>query len=816
MKRFAPVSFLPKLGGRRASFKIGVVATLAIAVAANIAVLGNLGVLFGRVVPGAAHQNIVEPYLEALGIKNTSFAHLGVTRPIYDALAKRLQGRGVLALYEQSDTTLDGAPLYYLETTPTLADLFGIAPAEGRLLSKDDSAPNAAKVTVVSSRLAYRLFGGQNQAIGRYLTLDENRYRIVGVLPANFAFPLNKESDAWVALPPEPPAVQGSFNFDSRALLRPAPGVSRQLILSELTAAFHEALPGNDAQVRQSLNIIKPVPRVESLAQTLYGPVASRLELIEIAALLLVVLVLVNLSGLATADALARRHEYALRGVLGARPLRLYLERFSELATLALIGWALGIGLGWLGRRALAAILGQAGSAAALAPAVLGLTFLFVLVLSAVLSAFGMLHLRRPAALVSALGTGARTTGGRGLTRALRALIVLQLGVGIVLLVLATHLRANVLDLSSQNLGFTPAGRYFFSLSVPTSLGETPSMHQVDAEMKKVSGFNKQMLSHLSATPGVASAAVLTGALHWGAVSMMNASKQKSTPKGSEGIEKFAVVQNVSTDIVKAAGLTVLAGTPNAIFNPSSNSVFIDAALARKFWPNIKPENVIGRTIYISNSPLRIAAIVKPFRILPYQTAPGTAFMDFASSDVHVIASSFVIRSTLPPKLLRKEIQHIVRNVDPQANLEKFKSGGEMVADAYAERNHLAQVFGAVALVAVLIAAVGLFALLAYRSLVRRQEFAIRAALGATSTRLRLSVIKEAFVLWLLGVVIGIPAAYELARVLAASQPELGLPAVATIILVIVAMFVIVGAAAFIPAWRAARVNPVVNINAHA
>ncbi|MGH8128627.1 MAG: FtsX-like permease family protein, partial [Gammaproteobacteria bacterium] len=274
--------------------------------------------------------------------------------------------------------------------------------------------------------------------------------------------------------------------------------------------------------------------------------------------------------------------------------------------------------------------------------------------------------------------------------------------------------------------------------------------------------------------------------------------------------------QNVSHGVVKTAGLTVLAGNPNAIFKSSSNAVFVDAALARKFWPNIKPENVIGRTIYISNSPLRIAAVVKPFRILPYQTAPGTAFMDFAGSDVHVIASSFVIRSTLSPKLLRKEIQHIVRSINPQASIEKFKSGNEIIAGAYAERNHLAQVFGVLALVSVLIAAVGLFALLAYRSLVRRQEFAIRAALGATSARLRLSVIKEALALWMIGVVIGIPAAYELARVLAANQPELGLPTTATVILVIVAMLVIVGAAAFIPARHAGRANPVSNINAHA
>jgi len=166
--RFASLSFLPQLGGRRTPFKIGVVATLAIAVAANVAVLGNLGVLFGRVVPGAAHSNLLVPYLKPtqLAIPQQSF---GVPRPVYLRLVRELQGRAQLAAYETSSgTTGNGNATHKIEwarVTPSLASVLGVHPVAGRLFSNVDAELGAPRIALISARLAEIRFWSSTAAL---------------------------------------------------------------------------------------------------------------------------------------------------------------------------------------------------------------------------------------------------------------------------------------------------------------------------------------------------------------------------------------------------------------------------------------------------------------------------------------------------------------------------------------------------------------------------------------------------------------------------------------------------------------------------
>ncbi|MGH8162402.1 MAG: FtsX-like permease family protein, partial [Gammaproteobacteria bacterium] len=636
-------------------------------------------------------------------------------------------------------------------------------------------------------------------------------YRVVGVLPDALVFPSAHPATGWVPFPPAAPGLADHVEWGVHALVRPHAGLSEKAVRDALSRAYNEALPGYNEGMRSFIEQTKLVPRVQSLAEREYGPIMTRLQLLEIAALLLMLLVFANLAGLATSDALARRHELATRVALGAGTLRLFAERARELGTLGVMGWAIGIGLGWLGSRALATVIGRAGSTATFSAPVLLLTLAAVLVITTLLAAGGIRRLRTPRVLCADLMSGGHTTGGRGLARALRAFIVLQLVISVVLLVMAGHLRVNVFNLTHGDLGFTSAQRTFLRVALPGGEGDQTEA-QYKAYVARASAFDRGFLDRLNGLPGVKSAALL---------SVMPLSNSSSTttastaPVGKQQHGEIINVQKVSEGIAPALGLRVLAGNLKPVFSDGGHAILLDAAAVKRFWPNLAPAAVIGRSLYIGDGARRVAAVVEPLRMKPYGSVGGTMFSSFNASTRSLSGGpqTFVVHSTLSEAAQRSEVAALARQVDPEAKLRGFEPAQALVAKAYAERGHLSQVFGVLAVVALLIAAVGLFALLAYRSLVRRPEFAIRAALGATSSRLRFTVLKEAFLLWLVGCVIGIPVAYVLGRVLAANQPELGLPGSATVVIVLVAVAVITACAALIPARRAARANAATDLH---
>lgn len=812
MKRL-PV-FLPRLAGRRAAFKIGVVATLAIAVAANVAVLGNLGVMFGRVVPGASHNHLFEAYFKPLGNKALAPSQWGIYRPIYRHLTDSLGGSAASAMYQLRGGTLAASNgenrtrFIYLRVTPSLAQVLGVNTVAGRGFNAADARRGAAPVILITAHVAQARFGGNRAAIGKSLALAGNTYRIVGVLPDRLIFPADYPAAGWVPFPPQKAGKSRNIEFGVHALVYPRPGTSVQAIHNALADAFTHALPDYNGGMRNFIKRAKLVPRVSALAQRAYGPIITQLQLLELAALLLLLLVFANLSGLATSDALSRRHELATRIALGASVLRLFKERAYELGKLGLIAWVIGVALGWLGSRGLALTIGRAGPAVTLSAPVLSITLAAVLIVTTLIATSGMRRLRARESLHADLTSGGHTTGGRGMTRTLRAFIVLQLTVSIVLLVVAGHLRANVFGLTHGDIGFATHDRTFLSVILPNGR----SGHQSDAQYKayaaKASAFDHAFLGRLSGLPGTKSAALLSIMPFSNSTSVTSAS---TSPSGT-GSSGYINLQTVSKKIIAALGMRVLAGEPDAIFSATDNAIFVDKTAVSHFWPGIRPAEAIGRHLYDGDhgkQGLRIAAVVEPLRMKPYDSVGGTLFMPFAPSGDSVPGGmqTFVINSTLAPNFLRKESMHLIRAVNPQAQLIEFHPASTLVAGAYAKRNHLARLFGVLALVAILIAATGLFALLAYRSLVRRPEFAIRGAVGATPTRLLGNVLSEALILWIVGCVVGIPAAYALSLILDSRLPELGLPAAWIALCVSACLGLTAFLAALVPARRAAGID---------
>ncbi len=837
-------SFLPRLGGRRKAFKIGVIATLAIAVGANIAVLGNLGVLFGRVVPGATHRTLLSPYLQS-SQRSLPSALQGVPRPIYQRLAKAIEGRVRLAAFQTYRGDASSKQAYenstnFAKTTPSLARVLGIHPVAGRLLNTDDAKPGAGKAALVSATFARKRFGSAKAAVNQRIKLGAKNYRIVGVLPGDLEFPPNNPAQAWVPLPPEMPkqaTTQAAMNsyFNPLHVLMPVSAMPRDQVKAALARAQQQYLTTLPAAAAPALKAMGFEPRIKTYARELYGLTITKLELLEVAALLLVVLVLANLLGLTTADTLARRHEFATRAALGATAWRLYRERLGELLSLGLLGWAIGVGLGWLASRALSATIGHAGVQVALSAPVLLITVAAVVIVMALLALGGIRRLRAPRNLLSDLMTGGRATGGRGLARTLRALIVVQLAASVVLLIVAGHFQANVLALSGNNLGFNPAHLSFAKPSVTGVIVPTDHKKAHESNSKGVSiTFNVNgksntaaklhatvhgILSRLRAAPGIDAAAALSKVPLSGENMLSIQARVGGKAVGKNDLKQIGV-QAVSPDIFKTLGLKVLAGNPEGIFNASSRSIFIDERTAHEFFPGPTPRQIVGKSLHLAGPAKakgkddhRIVAVVADLKVNPYIPGEGQVYKPLNTGFLPLMPT-FAVRSRLHGKALQTLVNNVMKQVYPTGAPVKMHSASALIAKAYAKRTRLGRVFGVLAVVALLIAAIGLFALLAYRSLVRRPEFAIRGALGATPGRLLRNVLGEAGALWIVGCVIGVPAAYGLSIVLAAYLPKLGLPAAWVAVAVVIALGLTALIAAFIPARRAAGTDLSGNLSA--
>lgn len=809
------------LRARRLTFKLGVIATLAIAIGANIAVLGNLGVLFGQVIPGARHQNIYQAYFSSssLGRAVGQLGNLGVPPPFYARFAKAVAARAVTTLYEPGSGDLrnesGSAPeqLNYLTVTPSFLQVIGVQPVAGRDFDRSDVEAGAAPVIMISARVARARFGSASAAIGKLVTLAGTTRRVIAVLPDALVFPAVSPAAAWIPFPPLPaaPPMQVYLDFNAETLVRMNGTPDQAAIASALQDALIETLPSVPKGASGMLSQQRLSAQVSTLAQQEFAGVRAPLQLLEFAAAILLILICANLMGLAISDALARRHEFATCVALGAPPLRLYTERLRELLPLTLAGWAIGVALGWAGSRALKTVVGQAGTPMALSLTVLLVTLGAACAVALLLALAGTRRARGSGHMLTDLSSGPRASSSRKVTAELRLLVVVQLVASLALLLTTANLQANVYNLRHENLGFTVEHRTFITISRDNGAQSrsNPTSMQLAEGAKKTAAFNRKLIDRLEATPGIASVASLSSAPPLGHGTMLGISPSQT------GKSQFLIVQEVSRDIVPALGLHTLAGDPAAAFLSQGDAVFIDSAAALRLWPHASPASDVGKTLYTGNAgtgKARVSAVVSALKMLPYHSPTGTVFVSPELLQLGIAMNLFVVQSALPRALLRSTVATQLAKLDPNARLTSFSPATQVVGQAYAARRHLTQVFATVTLVTILITAVGLFALLTYRTLVRRPEFAIRGALGATPARLFRSVALEAGLLWLVGCVIGIPLAYVLSAQLATHLPKLGVLASWLAALMAVALGIAAMTAALLPALCASRTELAQNL----
>ncbi|HEU4619760.1 MAG TPA: ABC transporter permease [Gammaproteobacteria bacterium] len=680
-----------------------------------------------------------------------------------------------------------------------------VAPAFGRDFTPEDAAVGAPGVVIVTSRLATRRFGSPRAVLGRPVRLDGNAYTVIGVMPAGFENVLSPRVDVWAPLQyrTAAPFQSAEWGHHLRMAGRLAPGVSAEQARREILGIG--ASPSADfprppwAALRSGL-IVEPLQH--AVARDVQGVLVAILG----AVLLLLVIACVNVGNLLLARGFERQNELAVRAVLGAGQLRIVRQLLTESVLLAILGGALGIGVAALGIRVLLA-LAPAGLPRIAAVRLDGSAFSFALALTAVVGLGvglvpALLAVRRGGR--PGLGSGPRSVGASA-HRVRRALVVTQVALAVVLLA-----GAGLLLRSVERLLSTPPG---FDVAHVLTMQIVATGRRFESDGVALKYF-EQTLDAVRAVPGVADAALtsqlpLSGDLEGYGVVFEGA--QDRYPLAAEGVLRYAVTPDVFRTLripLRRGRLLDASDKPGA-----PEAVLISESFAKRRFGDRDP---IGQHVRFGPDTLRedgrwrtIVGVVGDVKQTSLALGAPDAFYVAAGQWQWVdVVQSLVVRTKGDPTALAASVKRAIWSVDPTVPVERVAAMQDLLAASEAQRRFALTVFTAFAGAALLLAALGLYGVIAGGVAERTREFGLRTALGASSHSIVRLVVRQGMALAAAGIAIGALGAAGAARGLSTLLYDVSTVDPLTYAAVIALLAGVAAAACWAPAWRAARVDP--------
>jgi len=681
-------------------------------------------------------------------------------------------------------------------TSSNFFRLFGVDAFLGRGLLPEDAKAGSDHVVVLSYGLWQRRFGSDRGLLGRNITLNEEPYTVMGVMPPNFA--PDDSGEMWIPSPWEVPPYPLTPTKDPRqftnnyleAWARLKPGVTLEQARAEMDAIarrLEKQYPDSDADV--GVGLVR-------MQDDLVSDIRPVLFVLLTAVVFVLLIGCANVANLLLARATGRAREVSIRGALGASRLRLVRQLLTESILLAVCGGALGILLAWWSVPALLALsppdisnFKQIG----LNPEIL-LFSVVVSVLSGILFGLAPALQAAGANISGSLKDGERgSTSNRG--RILSGLVIAEVGISLVLLVGAGLLVKSFLRLMQVDPGFAPDHLLVFSLGLPPS--STPA--QQDA-------FYRQVEDRLQAVPGVQSV---------GAVSRLplaggNSNRSFAIPGSAK---KYSADIRVSTPgYFQAMGIPLLKGRTLTQADAQSSTLVavVNETLARTIFPGQDP---IGKYIVDfgpAKDELQIVGVIGNVRHIDMETAPrAEIYQPFG--EAHWLSVFMVVRSkTSDPLTLSSAVQNAVWSVDKDVPLANLRTMQDVIAISVLSRRFTMLLLAIFAGLALLLAAVGLYGVMSYTVTQRTHEIGIRMALGAQRINVLKLVVGQGMWLTGAGIALGIVASVAMTRLMAGLLFGVSATDPITFILVSVLLAGVAFAANYVPARRATKVDPVV------
>ncbi|PYR61547.1 MAG: ABC transporter permease [Acidobacteria bacterium] len=710
--------------------------------------------------------------------------------------------------------------------------MLGVTARLGRTITPEDDRPAAPPVAVISFKYWRSRFGSNPNVVGKSIQINNVPVTIVGVLPPEFtgvqqtvgdapdvAVPLAADAQLTSGPPPPVPTERPPIPRLSQptywwlqVMGRLKPGATAAQVQGNLEGVFQstaraglDSYLGSLSQEARSTVVNrnrKDVPHlvVESGGRGIYDVNSTDIRAVTIlSAVVALVLLIVcaNVANLLLSRATTRQKEISVRLSLGATRARLVRQLLTESIVLASMGGALGILVGYWGQQLLP---GPPGQVAALDWRVLSFA-LTVTTLTGIV--FGIAPaLRATSVNVSAAlkETSRSVAGSRSILS--KALLIVQVAVSLVLLIGAGLFLRTVQNLRSVDVGFNPQNLVLFRID--------PRLNRYDA--KRVVPLYAETMDRLRTVPGVRAVAFSQPPLLSGSVNSTGIFVQGRTypPDQRDSINRLVV----SPNFFEVMGIPLIAGraftdrdTENA-----PKVVVINETAVRKYFPN---ENPIGRRFGYSVETSGQTEIVGVLRDAKYNSvrdsAPPTMYVPYLQANASNPA--FDVRTAGDPVGVMGAIREAVRRIDPNMPLMDMSTQMEQIEKRFLQEKLFAQAYAVFGGLALLVASVGLFGLMSYSVSRRTNEIGIRMALGAQRLDVLRLVMRESMLLVIAGVTIGLALAVAASRLVATLLFGLAPTDLVTMVLAMTVMVLVSAIAGYLPARRAARVDPMVALH---
>jgi putative ABC transport system permease protein len=800
---------------RSPGFTAVAVTTLALGIGANTAIFSVINAVLIRPLPFRDPERLMRVYERDKGPTQRELQPHR-SNLISTSLPGFLEWRARTELFEAVGasrffpvslvlTTHDGArELSGTRVTANFFSVLGVQPALGRTFAAEEEKPGRGAVAILSDHAWREHFGADASVTGRAVTMNGRSYTIIGVMPAYFHYP--QQQDVWIPIEVNDDQVRsfvqsggagqrGSRNLEVIARLKTdVPIVQVETVLRSLAQVNAREYPASNKGWDVAI-----LP----LREELVGKSRRGLLLLFGATAFITLIACANVANLLLARAATRRREMAVRAAVGAARTRLLRQALAEAAILALLAAAVGLAAGWWSLRSIVAL--AAGNVPQLDRPQLDwrvLCFSFAAAaLACLLSAAASAAQAYRTAPGAGLKEGGTAAGSSRLTASFRAtLVVVELALALVLLAGAGLMMNTLARLYAVELGFLPQRLLTARVPLPSyKYSASGGFDQAHAR-----AFASDVVGRVESLPGVASAAFV--------YPLPFSGEQEGTNFEIEGREHGLLLthirvatphyfQTLRIPVVRGRFFTAADG-PEA-----PPVVLINETIARRMWPN---EDPVGRRVRVKNAVREIVGVVGGVRHLGLDHEPG-AEMYLPYAQYAVYSRLFLaVRAHGELPALAAALRREVMAADKDQPVEDIQSMDELIAGNAAPRRFYAMLFGIFAGVALALAAAGVYGTTSYWVSQRTHEIGIRVAMGARPADIYALLLGRQLRATLLGAVLGLSAAIALARLLGSllfgvAPADPMTLAVATLLLAGVALF-----ACYIPARRAARVDPVV------
>jgi predicted permease len=790
------------------AFTTVAILTLAVGIGANSAIFSVVNSVLLRPLPYRQPRQLVRVYSEFPTMQLKKFWLSPPELLDIQREAKSWEAIGAWAPGGQNVGT-ESEPLRVTSAgiTRSLIDVLGVQPERGRNFTEEEDRNGGPNVAIISHGLWQKGFGGASDIVGKQIQVNAQTTTVVGVMPANFAFPPGSNDQVDILLPfqfdPANPGSRGSHFLSVIGRLKP--GVNIDQAQSEMTSLMAGWKSENRA--RHLLNPQNHPVIMLGLHEDVVGSARKAVWLLMAAVGFVLLIACVNVANLLLARAESRHREFAVRLALGAGLKRMVRQFVAEGFVLVVIASILGVALAFVGLKIL--LLFAPDSVPRTEEIGVGLPVLGFTIAVAIVAVFlfGLAPLaqvseRNLANWIRAAGQRAIRGGGQALRK---SLVVTEIALAVILVIGSGLMIRAFWKLQQVNAGFQPAGVVSFSLNLPGVKYKSPERLQ----------FVNSLQQKLTSIPGVTSASLASGLPP---LRRINANDteiegyQQTPDSPAQNVDYWNVV---GTDYFKTMKIRLLEGRTFEAQDENPNAmpvVIVNQALAKRFWTG----SPIGRRVNPGFSDpkvwMTIVGVVEDTKNAGMDKPAGPELYFQAQQVNQFLGSnvSFVVRSENSSTPLEGSIRNAVRELDPTLPVYNLWSMNELVSKSMVQPRFLALLLATFSGIALFLAAIGIYGVMAYSVAQRTQEIGVRMALGARQYHVLRLVLRQSMVMLVMGTVIGLAGAFALTRLMRTLLFEITATDPLTYVSVIGLLIVVALLASYIPARRATKVDPLV------